>query len=114
MLAGKAEPPQETAWKKVNKISGMISNLDTIKFHTVATSFTRLQQTLNEENKYLTQLTEITQMAKVSMLLRKCQERLPTGSMGQLHNYVTLQTVTAIMGNNPSITAPLNKVALSA
>lgn len=41
-LAGKAEPPQETAWKKVNKISRIISNLDTIKFHTVATSFTRL------------------------------------------------------------------------
>lgn len=31
-----------TAWKELNKVSRIISNSDTIKFHTVTTSFTRL------------------------------------------------------------------------
>lgn len=95
MLAYKAEPPQEIAWKEVNKISRIISNSDTIKFHTVTTSFTRLWQTLNKENKYLTQLTEITHMAwSLRATVQVPVETVPTGKIGRLCNYVILQTFT--------------------
>lgn len=61
MLAYKAEPPKETAWKEVNKISRIISNSDTIRFHT--NNFIYKTLTNIKQGEQIPNTIEITHMA---------------------------------------------------